>query len=181
MYYAVIGLIRWTQNMPLLKSLEFSQKEKLRVVNIQEMMQIHSVKNYGLWGLFVHMHFPGGPTHERSFMGHLWSLLARDFRPVSVFRIIKVEFSFRVFVILDIQRGMHNTFFLAFTEHYISSLYSTQWSFSYNLYSGHPPNTNRWSPYRSSEWIVIHIRKNIPVNKRVFIAQNSNFLPFSRI
>ena len=24
---------------------------------------------------------------------------------------------------------MHNTFFLAFTEHYISSLYSTQWSF----------------------------------------------------
>ena len=39
MYYAVIGLIRWTRNMLLfrlpLKTLNFHKKEKLRVVQLQ--------------------------------------------------------------------------------------------------------------------------------------------------
>ena len=113
----------------------FTKKEKLRVVNILETIQIRSEKfmvilicevGLPIWTSFP-VHHRGGPWGV--IHGPSWSLLVRDFRPVSVFRIIKVEFSFRVFVILDIQRGMHNTFFLAFTEHYISSLYSTQWSF----------------------------------------------------
>ena len=45
MYYAVIGLIRWTQDMLLFENLEFSQKKRnLRVVKI---LQIHSGKSYG--------------------------------------------------------------------------------------------------------------------------------------
>ena len=89
MYYAVIGLIRWTQNMPLLglkgKPWIFTKNRKVKGGKHLGNYTNSFRKIYGytnLWGWFVHMDlFPGAPSavvRGGSFMdrhGLFWSVI----------------------------------------------------------------------------------------------------------